>query len=867
MMRRGSFAIRRRAVLAAMAFLAGGVSGAIALAGGKVTPPAQFFGFEPGADRKIARWDRIVAYFELLATQSSCIRVENLGPTTEGNPFLLVLISSTANLGRLERLREVNATLSDPRGLDEARANTLIAEGRAVVCQTMSLHASEIGGTQAAPVLAYELLTRQDEETKRILDNVVFLLVPSLNPDGQIMVTDWYRKTLGSEYEGVDLPWLYHKYAGHDNNRDSYQLNLVESRYLAKVMFRDWPPQAYLDHHHMGSYGARLYVPPYSEPLRPFADPLVWREHSWYGGHIAYKLEEAEKAGILNAAQYPGWGHFGWHWIAPFHNIAGMLTESASARLATPIFVHPEQLRANTRAFPEYEAQSNFPRPWPGGWWHLSDIVEQQKISAWALLDLAACHRETVLRNAYLKAKRQIERGATGKPVAYVIPAGQHDPLTAVELVNTLLLQGVEVARARRELLVAGMRYPAGSYVVALAQPKMGLVRNLLGRTRYPDNSWTRDASGAPLRPYDSATHTMAEFMGVRVEPIDELGSAELEVLRAPVAMSGRLGRGAKAVLRLDGRLNASYKADNRLLDAGIEVRRVDGGDGGAVRRGDFVVAGGSTERLARVAAETGVDFVPLASAPSTVHPVARQRVGVYQRYHGGNTDEGWTRLLLEQFGFPYTTVLDAPIKKGELSASFDVLILPSDSAARIKGEKPEGREEYPDEVYPPEYRSGIGKEGGEGIKKFVEAGGTLIALGESTNYAIEILELAVRNVTKKLDSKEFFCPGSTLRASFDEASPFGYGMPREGLVLFWSSPAFEIVPSDRNDRYQTVVRYAERDLLESGWLVGEKSIARRAGMVVATVGKGKVVLIGFRAQHRAQTHGTYKLLFNALLQ
>ncbi len=205
----------------------------------------------------------------------------------------------------------------------------------------MSLHATEIGGTQMAPELTYDLLTRQDEETKRILDNVIFVMIPSFNPDGQIMVTDWYNETLGTEYEGINLPWLYHKYVGHDNNRDGDYLNMIESVYAAKIMYREWKPQAYIDHHHMGSYGARFYVPPYSEPIRPYADPLVWREMSLFGGHIAYKLEEDGKTGILNKAQYPGWGHFGWHWITPFHNIAGMLTESASARLATPLYIHP----------------------------------------------------------------------------------------------------------------------------------------------------------------------------------------------------------------------------------------------------------------------------------------------------------------------------------------------------------------------------------------------------------------------------------------------------------------------------------------------------------------------------------------------
>ncbi len=434
--------------------------------------------------------------------------------------------------------------------------------------------------------------SRKDEETQRILDNVVFLMVPSFNPDGAIMVADWYQKTLGTEYEGSNLPWLYHKYAGHDNNRDAFQTNLVESQYMAKIMFRDWIPQAYLDHHHMGSYGARIYVPPYAEPVRPYADPLIWREMSWYGAHIAYKEEEAGLSGIINMAQYSGWGHFGFHWITPFHNIAGMLTESASAKLATPIYIHPDQLRGGTRGLPSYEAQTTFPNPWPGGWWRLRDIVERQKVSAWALLDLAARNKETVLWNAYLKAKRQTERGAQGKPAAYVIPRTQHDPLTAVKLVNKLLLQGIEIQQAPEGFHHHGRCELSGGLLRRLAGPAqdgpdpVSAGPHLLSRQRVDPG---RD--GSPMRPYDMATDTMFEFMGVRVDPLDETVQR-----RPPETHRRRRGRregGPAAGYAFDGRLNDSFKALNLLLDKGVAVRRVDKA-GQGLRPGDFVVVPGS---------------------------------------------------------------------------------------------------------------------------------------------------------------------------------------------------------------------------------------------------------------------------------
>jgi hypothetical protein len=831
----------------------------------KITSPDEFFGFKLGTDKKIARWDKIVDYYELLKQESTEIKVINMGPSTMGHPFLVVIISSQENLADLDRLQKINSMLSDPRGIADEEIKKLVAEGKAIICQSMSLHATEIGGTQMAPELTYDLLSRQDEETQRILNNVVFFLIPCFNPDGQIMVTDWYNKTLGTEYEGSSLPWLYHKYVGHDNNRDGDFINMIESVYAAKILYRDWVPQAYIDHHQMGSSGARLYIPPYCDPIRPFADPLIWREMSWYGAHIAYKLEENGKTGILNGAQFPGWGHFGWHWITPFHNIAGMLTESASTQLATPIYIHPEQLRADARLFPEYEAQTTFPHPWPGGWWRLRDIVEQKKISAWALLDLAARNKETVLWTAYLKAKRQTERGAKGKPKAYVVPINQHDPLTVVKMIDTLLKSGIEVKQAQKEFRVGNGIYPEGSFVMTLAQPKMGLIRNLMGQTFYPENEWTMSDDGTPLRPYDLATHTMNEFMGVRVDSIDEVVEGDFQTLVGQVPVSGTVETGGSGFV-LDGSLNASFKAVNLLLDKGIAVHRVDKSSQ-SLSPGDFVVYKGSEAVFEDIAEQTGVDFKALnSSITEGIHEVKKPRVGMYQRYYGGNMDEGWTRFLLEQFAFPYSSLMDAEIKKGNLISNYDTIILPHDSTGMIMGEIPPRYRRYISAV-PPEYRSGIGKEGVKALKEFVEKGGMLVTLGEASNFAIEKFELSVRNVVENLDSKEFFCPGSTIKVKFDNSHPLAYGMPEEGLVVFYSSPAFAITSSQHSENYQTVIRYMERDLLQSGWLIGEEHLSNMPAMISAKYGKGQVVLIGFRTQHRCQTHGTFKLLFNTMIR
>ncbi len=836
-----------------------------------ITSPETFFGFRMGADRKLARWDKLVEYYKLLERQSPKVKVVDMGPTTMGNPFLVLFISSPANLAQLEQLKQINARLSDPRGVPESEIRRFVAQGKVVMVQSMGLHSSEVAASQMAAELIHDLVRRTDEETTRILDNTIAIMIPCFNPDGGILVTDWYNKYVGTEYEGAGLPVLYHKYIGHDNNRDAFQTNMVESQYAAKILFRDWIPQAYIDHHQMGPYGARIYIPPYAEPIRPHGDPLVWREMSWYGAHIAYKEEEAGLSGVVNAAIYSGWGHFGFHWITPFHNIAGMLTESASARLASPLFLHPDQLRGDSRGLPEYEAQTTFPNPWPGGWWRMRDIVERQKISAWAALDLAARNRETVLWNAYLKARRQTERGAAGKPATYVIPSAQHDPLTAATLVNKLLVQGIEVQQARTGFTHEGKLYGAGSFVVSMAQPKMGVIRYLLGRTLYPDNSYTRDKDGNPIRPYDMATDTMAEFMGVRVDPADTPVGADLVKVTAPIERAGKVEKGASGHV-IDGRLNDSFKAVNLLLDKGVAIRRVNHAGTGDVRPGDFVVIGGAAAVIQDVARQTGVAFSPLANdATQASYPARRLRIGMYQRYYGGNMDEGWTRWLIEQWGFPYKSLLDAEIKAGNLLSKYDVIILPADRVEMMTGERrveSGGRGAGPRPAdYPPEYRSGFGQEGVAALRAFVETGGTLVTFAEAGDFAIQKFELPLRNVVANRPSKELWSPGSTLRVWIDNTNPLAYGMPTEGLAVFLANnQAYEVLPTPHNERVERIVTFVERDLLQSGWLLGEDALARKAAMVSVQHGQGKVVLIGFRAQHRAQTHGTFKLVFNALL-
>ena len=846
-----------------------------------IQSPEEFYGFKMGSDQKLARWDKIVEYFNLLGKSSNRIRVTELGKSTMGNPFILAVISSPKNISKMDRLMEISSRLADPRGLSDEDAELLIEEGKSVVAFTMGLHASEVAAVQMSSELAFEMVTSTDSETTKMLDETVLLMFPSFNPDGQIMVVDWYNKWLGTEYEGASLPWLYNKYTGHDDARDGFMLTQVEGRMFSKTIFRDWHAQAHVDFHQMGSYGARYYIPPYCDPINPNVDPALWREHQLYGAQMAVRLEQEGKTGIESAIQYTGYWIPAFHLIANLHNCAGMITESANVRIASPLYIDFSQLQTPRIGRSEYKAGTNFPNPWTGGWWRLRDLVEQQKISAYATLEVAANLKRSVLRSMYLKAKRNAEAGKNQSPLAFVIPNNQHDLLTALKMLDLLLLAGVEISLAKNDFSVCESRYEAGTHVIFLDQPLRSYIKTLLERTFYPDNDYTRARDGSPLRPYDMTTYTLAEFMGVRVIPVESAIQGSFEKVKTIQYPQENLEE-SKYGYVLDCRYNDSFTAVIRLLAKKHKVSRIEHPltlDQNVLQTGAFLIP--TTRKpsllkdLRRISSELHVNFTPLRKKLQIEsHEIKQPKIGIYQRYWGGNADEGWTRWLLEKFEIPFMTIMDNDIKEGKLTEKCNVIVLPSDTKAMITGE---GREEEMRrrgggmggtilQNYPQEYRSGIGKDGTENLKKYVESGGVLVALNNACDYIINDFKLPVRNVLADVLPKDFYCPGSTIKTSVDNCSPTAYGMPSETLILFFNSPAFTIAPSAHNEDYKVVVRYPEDRMLESGWLIGEKKLSNKVAMIDAKHGKGRIVLIGFRPQHRAQTHGTLKLFFNSLL-
>lgn len=841
-----------------------------------VPTPESWFGHRMGADGFLEPYDKMVAYYRQLAKASDRIKLVEIGKSTEGRPYLALFISAPANLARLEEYRQMNLKLSDPRHVPQAEIDRIIREGKPVIAQSYDLHSTEIGSSLTAVEFTYNMVSKTDPETLNVLDNVILVVLPSINPDGHEYVQQFYMKYKGTPYEGANVPYLYQKYVGHDDNRDAFMMNLPESQALGRLLYVDWKPEAYIDHHQMGSYGPRIVIPPYADPIRPDADPIVWREEQWYGAEMAAIMDAKQLPGAVTNAIYSGWGHFGFHWITPFHNIAGMLDESANAKLASPLYIQPDQISPEgngQRNVPSNKPQMNMPDVWKGGWWRPRDIVERQLVTSWAVVDLAAKNRETILRHAYLKATRQTQRGAEGKTKAFVIDINQHDPLTVIKLANSLLAQGVDVYRAKAQFVQEGHVYGPGSFVVPMDQPKMGLVRYLLGRTFFPDDEYARKPDGTPIKPYDMSTDTETEFMGVTATPAEQpVPLAGMEQLAAPITPHGAVAPGGSWLL--GGHLNDSFHAVNLVLKQGGSVKRVQSASGAGAKAGDFLVSGITPQAAEAIAAATGVGFAASEGASASSYAIKPPRIAMLKRWRGGNIDEGWTRLLLDKYDFSYSSIMDAEIKAGNLIAKYDVIVLPSDSVAMMTGEKPKqadsgsayGGFARGTEGTPPEWISGFGEEGVKALEEFVKAGGRLVTFGEAGDLPIQKFGLPVKNTVAGKSGKQFWSPGSTLRINVNNQLPLAYGMPEKALAIYTQEcQVYETVTGLHSEQTQVLATYADHDVLQSGWLLGEPLIAGKAAALSVALGKGEVVLIGFRPQHRSQAHGTYKLVFDAL--
>ena len=842
-------------------------------AGAQVPTPDAFFGFRMGADGQLATAEAIEQYFELTASKSDRVRIVDLGPTTEGHRTLAAIVSAPENIKNLEQIRGANQRLADPRSLPAEEARRLAASHKVVLAIGCSVHASEIGATQAANELLYSLATATDPDTMNVLNNVVVILIPSLNPDGHRLVVDWYNKEKGTPFEGGPMPWLYHKYVGHDINRDGFMMNMAENRNLSRFFYTQWHPQVFLTMHQMGTNGPRFFAPPNFDPIDPNYDPIIWREAGLLGSAMTLELERDHHTGVLSNGMYdyfwPGYEDS----VPLGHNTVCLLTEVASARVASPMTVPFADLRGGQKGLAEYKPQINFPDPWPGGTWKLRDIVDYDLSAVHGLLHAVAAYRQELVQSFYDMGARAVDAGRRGGPFAFIIANEQHDPLAAAKLEELLLQGGIEIQRALEPFRADGDPYPAGTDIILLSQPYRAYVKTLLERQDYPARRLS--PGGPPERPYDVTGWTLPQQMGVAVRTIER--SFEPPVvsrLATAVVPPARVwGERKPAMYVVDGRGNGGAIAANRLLAAGTPVSWLTADvelNGYRYRTGSLVASDAKSAApvVEKIAAELGlrVDGVK-GKAPGSTRPIGPSRVALYKPWVE-NIDEGWTRWLLERYEFPFKNISDADVRAGNLRAQFDAIILPSAPPARLVAGHPEG-------TVPPEYAGGLGQAGVDSLKAFVDAGGTLICLDQSGGLAISAFGLPIRDVAHDAGSDAFFCPGSILRVELDPAQPLSYGMTPETAGFFSFSSAYEIAAARTTDGHggdapggtlQTVARYGSKDVLLSGWLEGERTIAGRAAVVQAAVGAGRVILIGFRAQHRGQSLATFRLLFNSIL-
>lgn len=830
-----------------------------------IKTPEEFLGYKVGTDYKIADYETISKYFKLLADNSKMITYENIGKTSQGRDMFMSVISSEENIANINKYKTIVKKLSDPRKITDSEASQLAKEGKIIVLVTCNIHSTEIASAQMSMEFAYKLVSgTASEKSNRALEDVLYVIMPSINPDGTTMVVNWYNKYLNTEYDGAPMPYLYHIYSGHDNNRDWFMFNLKETQNVVRVAFHDLIPQIWLDEHQMGSTGARLFVVPYKDPINPNVNPLNWRWQNILGGMSALDLQKQGKSGIITQALFEGW------WEGPasdcglWHNQIAMLSEMASVNIASPIFIDSSEVRV-TPELATYDIRTNYPSPWRGGWWRLRDIVEYELGLTFSLLETASLFKEELLLNFYRMCKETVEAGKTGYPFAYIIPRNQKDLQTTSKMIEILQLGAVEVHWNDKEFKLGNTIYPAESYIVYTAQPNGKYAKDLFEEQRYPDLRKLR--SETPIRPYDVAGWTLPYLMGVKYSVIDKPFIIDTKLLNDANFIEGEIedSKGNYFVVTSGSNINSTLI--NELHKQNIPVFwnnvKVNDFAEGSV----FVpVSENSKNLLRKLAKELHLKiFCIELNQSSELKELKKVKVGLYQPYTA-NMDEGWTRLLLENYKFDFKTMVNKDFKNKKIKDQFDVIIIPDMSGEIIKNGKPSGDNARFSRAKPPEYEGGIDKEGLENLKTFVEKdGGYVITLGQACNFAIEDFGLKVTNVLKTIKQDEFYCPGSLIKINVNNSHPIGYGFDAEAIAYLSDNIAFSTsIPYGEFDR-SVVVRYPTSNLLKSGYLLGEDNLYKRAAVVDYKQKKGHVILFGFKVQNRHQTFGTFKLLFNAI--
>lgn len=825
--------LARCAALAALALAPSG------LRAQSVPTPEAHLGHAVGADFELPDWNEVRTYFEKLDAASARVAVEKVGKTQEGRDLVVAVITGEENHARLPLLKEHARVLADPRGAKSAQIESALADGKVFVMISCAMHATEVAAPQFAMQLAHLLATSEEEPWVSARRELVVLLIPSTNPDGQDHVADWYSRIVGTPYEDAGLTKLYQHYAGHDNNRDWFMLSLAETRVVSRLLYAEWRPQVYWDVHQQGSRQERFFVPPFRDPLNPNLDAGVIAAINLLGIRAQLDLTRAGLTGVATGGTYDMWWNGGNRNVPVRHGIVGILTEAASARLASPIFLPRSELRApdGTGA---YAPSNSFPAPWPGGWWRIGDIVAYETGFARSLVASLARERRFFLENRLEAARRAIRRGQEATPRAWILPADQADVAAVERLCSVLLATGVECEVANGPVEADGRTWPAGSIVIRRAQPYGDHVHDLFDIQRYP--------TGAEA-PYDVAGWTLPLLLGVqRVECVELPKVATTQ--RASVA-----------------ELVASFHGPESVR-AGRAVH--DTRDGRGWKSAFSALNSGQTLAFGWKAGDGGL-FAPCepgqaAQVFADAHETrTNPRIGLYSPW-SGDMDEGWMRWVFDEFGVPYSTVRNEALRAGDLSRHYDVIVLPGTDARSLADGRAEGS------VFP-DYAEGLGAEGAAALESFVRGGGTLVAVGNSARFAVEQLKLPVVDATADPESKDFSCPGSVLRAIPEGTSRFTAGLP-DSLAIFGARPqAWRPMKQKEGEAYgasnapvDVLLRYAPTQTLLSGWIQKPEAIANQPAWLRVRHGAGQVHLFGFRPHYRSWSQQAFQLLFRALV-
>ncbi len=763
--------------------------------------PKDVLGFHPTDDKTIADWTQITGYFSKLDKASNRVKVEEIGKTTLGKPLIVAFVSSPENIKNLEKYKQINQKLADPRTIkNQAEAENLIKQGKTIVSISCSIHSTEIVASQMSLNLAYELATAKDADTLEILNNTILLLIPSSNPDGIDIVADWYRKNVGTKFEGTSPPELYHHYAGHDDNRDWFMLNLKETQAITRFFWQQWFPEIVYDVHQQGQNASRFIIPPFFDPPNPRVAPSILREVGLIGYKMAADLQAQNISGVATNSTYDTWWHGGFRSAPYFHNSIGILSEAASANLMSPVTITEEDLKKNrgVRGLPSLtQTATNFPDIWRGGIWRPADIANIEMIASRGLLEMAAKFRERYLQNFYELGKANLTRKAD-EPQAFIIPAGQPNTETVSRFLEILMAQGMEVYQMSRELEINSDakkpnnfgEIPLGSFLVFVNQPQKNNVLSLFERQIYPQRL---NANGEAEVPYDVAGWTLPLQMGVETTQAWQI--KDLEKYRNTLQRISNVNQ-ARQTLNLAPNKEAFAKLPN-----------------------------------------------PLKTNP---------RIGLYKSFTA-SMDEGWTRLVFDTFQIPFKSISNADFRNGNLN--FDAIILPSQSERDIV-------EGYKKENYPERFTGGITEKGVENLKKFVAGGGKLICFDESCKMIIKQFNLPIKNVLDGIKRSEFYDPGSIVKLNVDTKNPLAKNLSKETAAYFTNSSAYEITDKSK---VKSIAEYADQNSLLSGWTLGEKYMNGKTALAETDYGKGKIVLFAFRPQHRGQSFATFPFIFNAL--